>query len=195
VTKRIQTDISDELYERLAETAKPRSETVAATMKRIVADYYFGNTSVIPENYSSTKKVMKVKFTPPTAREAEDEVRERSFHFSAEEFVNYYSARGWRMKSGPMKDWRAAMVTWETLWRKRQEENQNGRKLNYAEQRFEDNVAALNRLYPVDRGAGNQAGGGVERADARCEAGGVRGVPEQGTPRLLPGADVRKRIS
>lgn len=32
--------------------------------------------------------------------------------FTAEQFVDWYEVRGWRLKSGPVKDWRACVRTW-----------------------------------------------------------------------------------
>lgn len=60
------------------------------------------------------------KFIPPTVEEAAEEIRAKGYHFTAKEFVAYYEARGWKLKTGIMKDWRSAMVTWETHWKERQ---------------------------------------------------------------------------
>ena len=33
---------------------------------------------------------------------------------NAQRFMDFYSANGWRMGRSPMKDWRAAVRSWET---------------------------------------------------------------------------------
>lgn len=53
------------------------------------------------------------RFVPPTVAEAEEEIRARGYHVDAEAFVAFYASKGWKVGSAPMKDWRAALVTWE----------------------------------------------------------------------------------
>ncbi len=54
-------------------------------------------------------------FLPPAVEEVAAYCQERGNGISAEQFVNYYEARGWELKPGQkMKDWRAAVRTWET---------------------------------------------------------------------------------
>lgn len=54
------------------------------------------------------------KFVPPT----EDEVRayclERSNNVDASRWHAHYTANGWRVGKNPMKNWQAAVRTWET---------------------------------------------------------------------------------
>jgi len=52
-------------------------------------------------------------FKRPTVAEVEKYCSERGNDIDAEAFVDYYEARGWQLKSGVMKDWRAAVRTWE----------------------------------------------------------------------------------
>ena len=55
------------------------------------------------------------RFIPPTLEEVEDYCRvERGNHVSPERFMNYYESVGWTVGKGkPMKDWKAAVRTWE----------------------------------------------------------------------------------
>ena len=53
------------------------------------------------------------RFTPPTLAEVRDYCLERGNTVDAERFVNYYTANGWKVGKNPMKDWRAAVRTWE----------------------------------------------------------------------------------
>jgi hypothetical protein len=53
------------------------------------------------------------RFTPPTVEEVTDYCHERNNHVDPEKFVDYYQARGWKIGKNSMKDWRAAVRTWE----------------------------------------------------------------------------------
>jgi len=53
------------------------------------------------------------RFTAPTVQEVADYCRERGNQVDAQRFVDYYTANGWRVGKNPMKDWRAAVRTWE----------------------------------------------------------------------------------
>ena len=38
---------------------------------------------------------------------------ERGNHVDAQAFVDFYAAKGWKVGNAPMKDWKAAVRTWE----------------------------------------------------------------------------------
>lgn len=53
-------------------------------------------------------------FVPPTVEEISAYCRERNNQIDAEEFFDYYEARGWKLSKGaPMKDWKATVRGWE----------------------------------------------------------------------------------
>lgn len=77
---------------------------------------------------------MREKFSPPSLQEVTDYCRERGNGVDPERFVDFYAAKGWKVGSQPMKDWKAAVRTWE----KRNEEKKRaqpsrGIKLSEAE--------------------------------------------------------------
>ena len=53
------------------------------------------------------------RFTPPTVEEVEAYIRERKSNVNARRFVDFYASKGWMVGKNPMKDWRAAIRTWE----------------------------------------------------------------------------------
>lgn len=61
------------------------------------------------ESKSRTRK----RFRPPTVEEVEAYCFERNNKVDAERFVDYYTAKGWKVGKNPMKDWKAAVRTWE----------------------------------------------------------------------------------
>lgn len=62
----------------------------------------------IPQAESRTKR-----FSPPTVEEVKAYCTERKNNVDAQRFVDYYSSNGWMVGKNKMKDWRAAVRTWE----------------------------------------------------------------------------------
>ena len=52
-------------------------------------------------------------FTQPSVGEVEDYCRERNNGISGQEFVDFYESKGWMIGKNKMKDWKAAVRTWE----------------------------------------------------------------------------------
>lgn len=53
------------------------------------------------------------RFIPPDVEEVEAYCRERNNHIDAQRFVDFYASKGWKVGKEPMKDWQAAVRTWE----------------------------------------------------------------------------------
>lgn len=53
------------------------------------------------------------RFQPPSVSEVADYCRERGNTINAEQFVDFYEARGWKLGRQTMRDWKAAVRTWE----------------------------------------------------------------------------------
>lgn len=63
-------------------------------------------------------------FTLPTVEEVKAYCAERNNSIDAQHFVDYYTANGWKVGKNPMKDWKAAIRTWERNDAKKQNPNQ-----------------------------------------------------------------------
>ena len=88
------------------------------------------------------KKV--ARFTPPTVEEVQNYCRERGNMVDAQRFVDFYTANGWHQGRGkPIKDWRAAVRTWE-----RDDFNYNN---NHNGQRFSKESVQLQRREIIAR--------------------------------------------
>ena len=61
------------------------------------------------ENTSAKRK----RFQPPSVSEVADYCRERGNTINAVQFVDFYEARGWKLGRQTMRDWKAAVRTWE----------------------------------------------------------------------------------
>lgn len=53
------------------------------------------------------------RFSPPTIEEVKAYCEERKNNVDAGRFVDYYTANGWMVGKNKMKDWKAAVRTWE----------------------------------------------------------------------------------
>ena len=79
-----------------------------------------GNTETKTETDTETNalpptggKGKGTRFAPPSLQEVTDYCRERSNGVDPERFVDFYAAKGWKVGNQPMKDWKAAVRTWE----------------------------------------------------------------------------------
>lgn len=82
----------------------------------------FPKSEPVEPGEEERKKVApkKERFKPPTVQEVQDYCNERQNGIQAYTFVNFYQSKGWKVGNQPMKDWRAAVRTWE------QKNKQNG---------------------------------------------------------------------
>ena len=58
------------------------------------------------------KKPLK-RFTAPSLEDVKAYCEARKNNVDAERFIDYYTANGWKVGKNPMKDWRAAVRSWE----------------------------------------------------------------------------------
>ena len=64
--------------------------------------------------YPPTQEKPKRKvFSKPSIKEIEIYCKERNNGIDAEDFFYFYETRGWMVGKSPMKDWHAAIRTWE----------------------------------------------------------------------------------
>ena len=68
-----------------------------------------GDPADAPEVKRSTRKV----FIPPTVEEVRAYCKERGNNVDPEAFVDFYASKGWMIGKNKMKDWKAAVRTWE----------------------------------------------------------------------------------
>ena len=62
-----------------------------------------------PKEQSGGRK----RFTIPTPEEVQAYCNERGNGISGQQFCDFYSSKGWKVGSQPMKDWKASVRTWE----------------------------------------------------------------------------------
>ena len=86
----------------------------------------------IPANNPKRKRFVK-----PTLSEIEQYCIERNNNVNAEQFFDYYESNGWKVGKNSMKDWKAAVRTWE---------RSEYRKPNSKKNSKEDAINVVNNL-------------------------------------------------
>lgn len=72
-----------------------------------------GEVPLGKKRYVGGEPPRAARFTPPTIEEVKAYCRERENNVDAERFIDFYASKGWKIGKNAMKDWRAAVRTWE----------------------------------------------------------------------------------
>jgi hypothetical protein len=62
---------------------------------------------------TASERPRKQSFTPPTLDDVRAYCQARGNHLDPQQWFDHYCANGWRVGRNPMKDWKAAIRTWE----------------------------------------------------------------------------------
>lgn len=60
------------------------------------------------------KKKRTSHFVPPSLEELQSFISDNSYNVNAETFINHYDAVGWKVGKNKMKDWKAAVRSWNS---------------------------------------------------------------------------------
>ena len=63
--------------------------------------------------YSHSSKSGSKRFLPPSIEEVSAYINEKGYQIDAEQFVDFYQCKGWKVGKDTMTDWKAAVRTWE----------------------------------------------------------------------------------
>ncbi len=66
-----------------------------------------------PGKKVETKADMQDRFAIPTLKDVETYCRQRGNDVDAQKFIDFYTAKNWMIGKNKMKDWQAAVRTWE----------------------------------------------------------------------------------
>lgn len=94
-----ETRMSEKPYTDFRHTENPHTENPTLS-----------NTNISNTKESNTKRY---RFKQPTVEEVAQYISENGYHINAEQFVDYYSSKGWLVGKSPMRDWKAAVRNWE----------------------------------------------------------------------------------
>ena len=67
----------------------------------------------LADNLAGGARAKGTGFTKPTLQEVEEYCLERNRGVDPQKWYDHYTANGWRVGRNPMRDWRAAVRTWE----------------------------------------------------------------------------------
>ena len=81
-----------------------------ATHKQILIETNTNNKQITKETNTKGARV----FVKPTLEEIAQYCQERGNTVDPQKFIDHYESNGWRVGKNPMKDWRAAVRTWES---------------------------------------------------------------------------------
>lgn len=77
------------------------------------------------KNTAKDKQKDKInRFIPPTVEEVRAYCEERQNGIDSEQFVDFYSSKGWMIGKNKMKDWKAAVRTWENKRKEKERQEQ-----------------------------------------------------------------------
>ena len=85
---------------------------------------FLDNNTLFNNTINNTSNILSGQFVPPTIEEVKEYCKTRNNSVDAETFVNFYQSKGWLVGKAKMKDWKAAVRTWE---RNRQSNNSSSK--------------------------------------------------------------------
>lgn len=97
------------------------------------------------------------KFQKPSLDQIRDYCISRSNQVDPEQFYNFYESKGWTIGKSPMKDWKAAIRTWE----KREKEIAPRKRDTRKESVFEHNIRVMDQMFGTnlhEQAYGNMGG-------------------------------------
>lgn len=78
-----------------------------------------------PATQASAPAPKSKRFSPPSVEEVREYCRSRKNSVDPQRFVDYYASNGWMVGRNHMKDWKAAVRTWEGRDNSRKQEEEN----------------------------------------------------------------------
>ena len=67
----------------------------------------------VEDKSSMNKGEKSTRFVPPTLTEVQKFISEKGYTIEASAFIDFYESKGWMIGKNKMKDWRAAVRTWQ----------------------------------------------------------------------------------
>ena len=90
--------------------------------------YRLGKDSLVKDINNNNKK-----FVPPTVDDVKEYCLERNNNVDPEAFVSFYESKGWMIGKNKMKDWKAAVRTWEKSRKAKAAESQKSDKPKFGD--------------------------------------------------------------
>lgn len=107
---------------------------------------YTNNNEYINNNNSPYKKGSS-RFQKPTIEEIRQYCLEEGYNVDAEQFFDFYESKGWLVGKSPMKDWKAALRTWE---HRKPETTRTTFSPRQKKSVFEQNLEVMDQIFGTD---------------------------------------------
>lgn len=118
-----------------------------------------GHNNKIENKYINTLSIKgSTKFQKPSLEDVRAYCISRGNRVDPEQFCNFYDSNGWKVGKNPMKDWRAAVRTWE----KREKEVPQRKREPKERSVLEHNLKVMDELFGTnlhEKAYGGQANG------------------------------------
>jgi len=82
-------------------------------IKQPTQNKFRDNTNINITNTNLTDSNRKALFKKPSIDDIVDYCKERNNNIDAEAFIDFYESKDWKIGKNKMKDWKAAVRTWE----------------------------------------------------------------------------------
>ena len=104
-----------------------------------------GSACHAPKNIdnNSLYKRDSIHFQKPSLEAIREYCSSRGNNVDAEQFFNFYESKGWVVGKSPMKDWKAAIRTWE----KREKEVPQRKRATHKESVLEHNLKVMDQMF------------------------------------------------
>ena len=85
----------------------------STSVQQMLAENSIDKNRLDKTSIEEDSKAPRKRFAPPTVDEVQAYCIERKNSVDPQRFVDYYSSNGWKVGKNAMKDWKAAVRTWE----------------------------------------------------------------------------------
>lgn len=120
------------------------------------------NNEYININNNTLSNKETGRFKKPSIEEIRSYCLEKGSRVDPEQFFNFYESNGWMVGKNHMKDWKAAVRTWE---KREKEVPQRKRENTHKESVLEHNLKVMDELFGTDlhkQAYGNNQGGDID---------------------------------
>ena len=137
------TIVNYSIYQDVRDTDSTTESTTQDTTQGTTQSTQHKNIKNYKE-YKNNKEGKSRAFTAPSIEEISIYCRERNNGVDPQTFYDFYESKGWFVGKNKMKDWKAAVRTWEK--REKEKPKPKNTALNYSQRQYtEDDIKAIER--------------------------------------------------
>ena len=137
------------IWENPKRFGKTTNDLVKSQQDNNIIDNNIIDNNII-DNIYIVPTTKKERFVKPTLEEVEAYIAEKGYCVNAQQFIDYYTSNGWKVGRNPMKDWKAAVRTWET-----KERRQYGKNKRFDKSTEQEHTAKFAQYFAAKLAAGN----------------------------------------